>query len=446
MCVSGVCDCNSEDKLTEAAYNGIQIWTRPLSSWLSSCLVLFWGAWSDRSGLRKPCIIFPLAAQLIISLTNLVSSCVLVRTPLEVPMFSNAIVDGLSGGAGTLLVGVYSYLSDVTAPAELSYRVGLTNVCLLVGNIFGNAVSGLVVRYLGFLAVYGLSASLFVFGLLYTVFCIREQQPEQPADSKEGQTPIKSKWLIRRFFDLDHVVQTFRVVLRTDPTRPRRRPIIILLLVVWVLLAGPMQSEGSLLYLFTRLQFSWTEVEQSFLGTFSSITSLIGSTFIVDVLSGRLAATDATIAIVGLTSKLLANCVYAAAQVSWVFFGGCFVEMLSAGTNIAMRSIASKAVAGDEVGKMNALLALVESAVPLVFLPLYVTVYDATRDYWPSAFLALGVVLMLPAMPVFMCVFLWFDVCILVFWFVIIVSLSVVQLDGTFLQAVGSDGCGESRR
>lgn len=395
----------SEDKLTEAAYNGIQIWTRPLSSWLSSCLVLFWGAWSDRSGLRKPCIIFPLAAQLIISLTNLVSSCVLVRTPLEVPMFSNAIVDGLSGGAGTLLVGVYSYLSDVTAPADLSYRVGVTNVCLLVGNIFGNAVSGLVVRYLGFLAVYGLSASLFVFGLAYTVFCIREQPatataPTPVDGSKEEQQ--QPKCLLRRFFDIDHVVQTFRVVLRTDPAQPHRRPVIVLLLIVWVLIAGPMQSEGSLLYLFTRLQFSWTEVEQSFLGTFSSITSLIGSTFIVDVLSGRLAATDATIAVVGLTSKLLANCVYAAAQVSWVFFGGCCVEMLSAGTNIAMRSIASKAVAGDEVGKMNALLALVESAVPLVFLPLYVTVYDGTRDYWPSAFLALGVVLMLPAMPVFM--------------------------------------------
>lgn len=53
-------------------------------------------------------------------------------------------------------------------------------------------------------------------------------------------------------------------------------------------------------------------------------------------------------------------------------------------------------------GKMNAILALTESGVPLIFTPLYVTVYDATRDYWPSAFLALGIVLLLPALPVFM--------------------------------------------
>lgn len=53
-------------------------------------------------------------------------------------------------------------------------------------------------------------------------------------------------------------------------------------------------------------------------------------------------------------------------------------------------------------GKMNALLALVESAVPLIFVPLYVYVYSATRDDWPNAFLALGVLLLLPAMPAFM--------------------------------------------
>lgn len=51
---------------------------------------------------------------------------------------------------------------------------------------------------------------------------------------------------------------------------------------------------------------------------------------------------------------------------------------------------------------MNALLALVESAVPLIFTPLYVTVYESTRDYWPSAFLAMGVLLLMPPLPVFM--------------------------------------------
>lgn len=343
-----------------------------MASWLSVCLVLFWGAWSDRSGLRKPCIIFPLIAQLVISLTNLLTSSVFVRTPLEVPMFSNAIVDGLSGGAGTLLVGVYSYLSDVTPPDQLSYRVGMTNVCLLVGNILGNAVSGLAVRYMGFLGVYSLAASFFVFSIWYTAYFIKESNlkdgravtetsppaaiegsfPAATAATATTETPAATSKLslVRQFFDLDLVVQTFRVF-RKDERNPKRRPIIILLLIIWVLIAGPVQSEGSLVYLFTRRQYKWTEVEQSFFSTFGSITSLVGNTFIVEVLSNRLQCTDATLAIIGLISKLLANCVYAVAVVAWIFFAGCVVEALNSGMGIAMRSIAAKAVGSDEVGE-----------------------------------------------------------------------------------------------
>lgn len=365
---------SSEDRETEAAYNAVQIWSRPLASWLSVCLVMFWGAWSDRSGRRKPCLYFPLLAQLIISLTNMLSGTVFVRTPLEVPMFSNAIVDGLSGGPGTLLVGVYSYLADVTPPAQLSYRVGMTSWCLTVGNICGVAVSGIAVRVLGYRSVYLLSASLFAGALVYTWFCIEESSngrgggdsstpavtaaaADETAPTTQTQEPAaattvkKEVSLLRQFFDLDHVVQTCRVVTRSDPLNPNRRPVIVLLLVIWFLVAGPLQGEGTLLYLFSRLHFNWTELELSAFSTFNSVTSLIGNTFIVNVLSGRLAASDSTIAIVGLCSKMLANCVYAAALVAWVFFAGSVLEMLSAGINIAMRSIASKAVGTDEVGE-----------------------------------------------------------------------------------------------
>lgn len=344
------------------------------------------------------------------SLTNMLTSTVFVRTPVELPMYSNAIVDGLSGGPGTLLIGVYSYLADVTPPDELSYRVGMTSWSLLVGNIFGTAVSGIVVRLLGYRAVYSLSASLFAIALVYTWFWIEESDKKSPSavavaappltqtpesadgivvaavQTTKGTSGKMKSSLIRQFFDLDHVVQTCRVVTRIDPTNPNRRPVVILLLVIWVLVAGPLQGEGALLYLFTRLHFNWTEVELSVFATFNSVTSLIGksgknaeaaegkicaiiivfflqndtvgNTFIVNVLTGCLKANDSVIAIVGLCSKLLANVVYASAMVSWIFFTGSIVEMFSSGINIAMRSIATKAVGTDEVGELIQLLLL----------------------------------------------------------------------------------------
>lgn len=131
------------------------------------------------------------------------------------------------------------------------------------------------------------------------------------------------------------------------------------------------------------------------------MTLCAGNAFIVQVLDKRLHVADVRIALIGLTSKVLANTLYSTVQIGWVYYVGCVVESLAGGTQIAMRSIATKTVAADEVGKINALLALVESAAPLMFTPLYVRVYDATRDYWTSAFLAMGVILFVPVMPVF---------------------------------------------
>lgn len=50
------------------------------------------------------------------------------------------------GGASVLLVGIYSYISDVTAEDKMLYRIGLINISLQLGNALGTAASGHLVR------------------------------------------------------------------------------------------------------------------------------------------------------------------------------------------------------------------------------------------------------------------------------------------------------------
>lgn len=96
-----------------------------------------------------------------------------------------------------------------------------------------------------------------------------------------------------------------------------------------------------------------------------------------------------------------ANAVYASSFTSWVFYVGAAVEMFTTGTGIAVRSIASNVVAADEVGKLNALLGLVESLEPTLYAPLYLAVWDATRDSFTVAFLLMSIALVSPALVIF---------------------------------------------
>lgn len=154
-------------------------------------------------------------------------------------------------------------------------------------------------------------------------------------------------------------------------------------------------------YFFTRVQFSWTEVELSYFSTYNLVTTFVGTTIIIELLSNRLKIADALIAMFGTLSKMGANTVYSLSFASWMLFVGAAIEMFSTGTGIAVRSIASKVVLADEVGKLNALLGLVESFEPTVYAPLYLAVWDATRDHLTVTFLLMSIALVSPALVIF---------------------------------------------
>lgn len=66
-----------------------------------------------------------------------------------------------------------------------------------------------------------------------------------------------------------------------------------------------------------------------------------------------------------------------------------------------MRSIASKLVNSDELGKVNSLLSVAESMMPLLYTPLYAQVYAHTMNTLPGAFFLMGGALTLPAMVIY---------------------------------------------
>lgn len=155
-------------------------------------------------------------------------------------------------------------------------------------------------------------------------------------------------------------------------------------------------------YLFTRFKFNWSEIEFSLFSTYAMLTSLVGTVWSVGVFSHMLKIDDALIGVMSSMSKILSSFVYAFAENMWQLYLGPIVEILNGTSFIAMRSMASKLVASDELGKVNSLFGVAEALMPLVYAPMYTTVYAATMNTLPGAFFLLGGALTTPAVIIFL--------------------------------------------
>ncbi|XP_055526719.1 solute carrier family 46 member 3-like [Wyeomyia smithii] len=370
-------------------------WKTVLQSALPCLLILFWGSWSDRHGRRKPCILIPIIGEFTTAI-GLILCTYFERVPMEVAAVTEALFPALTGGWFTMFMGVFSYIADVTTTEERTLRIGIVNLCFSLGVPIGMAFSGILLKQIGFYGVFSISAILYLVAFFYGVFFLKEVDI---VDEKE-RLKAKEKNMVADFFDKEHVLQTFRVAFKKGE-RQRRLRVIMLMIVVMVVI-GPLHGEMSVIYLFTRYRFNWSEVEFSFFSTYGMLTGLVGTIFSVGVFSHLLKIDDALIGMMSCMSKILSSFVYAFAVTTWQLYLGPIVEMLNGTSFISMRSIASKLVASDELGKVNSLFGVAEALMPLVYAPMYTTVYAATINVLPGAFFLLGGALTAPAVVIFL--------------------------------------------
>lgn len=129
-------------------------------------------------------------------------------------------------------------------------------------------------RLIGFYGIFTISSILYCIAIFYGIFYVDEVSI---VDEKE-KLKSSEKSLMADFFDKEHVVETFRVAFKKGENQRRLR--VSMLLIVVMVVIGPLHGEMSIIYLFTRYRFNWSEVEFSFFSTYSMLTSLIGNIYI----------------------------------------------------------------------------------------------------------------------------------------------------------------------
>ncbi|CAH0749896.1 unnamed protein product [Diatraea saccharalis] len=365
------------------------------------CLMaIFIGAWSDETGHRKVFVIIPIVGQVLLNINSIINTYFFYEFPLEVLVLSESIIEGFSGGWCVCFTTIFSYISVITTEKTRTFRLGIVNFCMTVGFPVGMGLSGVLLKNFGFYGCYAIAGSLQFINMLYSSFAVKDPK-RTPGQKKHDRKGVGH--FFRTFFDLSNVKETVTVVFKNGPNKRRLRMIVLLCVVT--ILFGPMFGEISIMYMSTRYRFNWDEVKFSIFQTYNFIVHTIGTIFSITVFSKLLQWHDSMLGIISTVSKIAASFVYCFAPNERIFYIAPAVEILNGTSLLALRSITSKLVAPNELGKVNSIFSLTENLMPLVYVPLYTKVYTATMEILPGAVFLLGAAMTLPAVIVFICLF-----------------------------------------
>ncbi|CAF4807144.1 unnamed protein product [Pieris macdunnoughi] len=159
-------------------------------------------------------------------------------------------------------------------------------------------------------------------------------------------------------------------------------------------------------YWFTRYKYKFTEVDYSLFLTYSVLVGTVGSFITIYLFSKRWKIEDSIIGIIACVSRVAASVVYAMAPNRTVYFLGPVLDMFSAAAATSLRSIATKLVNADEVGKTSSLISISEALVPVIYSPVYSKVYLSTLSTFAGAFYLISASLAVPASLIYITLYI----------------------------------------
>lgn len=227
----------AEETAVQQLVAGMQTWKTALTSGLPTILILFMGAWSDRTGLRKPCMLLPIVGEFLSSVSMLLCTYFFHEVSMEATGVFEALWPALTGGWFTMFMGVFSYIAEITSVESRTLRIGAANVFLSLGVPIGMALSGILYLKLGFYGVFGISTVCYVLTFIYGLVVIKEA-PKVRLKQPEKMSLCNA---ILDFFAFKHIEETFRVAFKKGRNNRQKR--VLVLMVVVMVVIGPLYGK-----------------------------------------------------------------------------------------------------------------------------------------------------------------------------------------------------------
>ncbi|KAH8283773.1 hypothetical protein KR054_001091 [Drosophila jambulina] len=445
-----VCKAELEAQILASDVSGKRA---PMAAIFPLIVLLFAGGWADRYNKRKPCMIMPIVGEALGFTCQIISAIFFDSLPMEFGAYCEAIVPALFGGLTFCLMAIYSYITIATPEEDRVFRFGIFAMFVTGVPFIGQPISGLLFTTLGYTWSFATAILFQIIAILYIIFFVKEvkttpqttatatnEPPPLPAtlppkqgaenmayettnvDELQGNKNVNfqltphmvepkvevvppRKSLFKELFDPTLVIDCIKFPLVKRPNNGRM--LLILLLCAYFLTVGPVSGENDYWYRFTLKKLSWNGNDFSIYLTLSSGAALVGTFIGTAILSKLLKVSDSMIGMLSALSIVCSRVLFAFASSTASFYVAGVVDMFVSLRVIAIKTVGSSIVAGDELSKMYSIFGISEPIAQFIFPPIFSEIYKSTVDTFPGAIWLFGEVFYIPNVLVFVvCYFL----------------------------------------
>jgi MFS family permease len=352
------------------------------SSWVYSIPVIFFaviaGALSDYFG-RKPIILFPIIGGVVTNLADMLNYALIDHVPMEFFYIDN--IGALFGGYAVYYLGTYSYGTDAAAPKDRAHRLARLDGTEILANMVGTILSPYINDAVGFYGTFGIGSAVMTASGLYLIFFVKEKyKTNEESEEKEK----KSLWKTIRFAAQLPIDGLKSIVLKKR--LPGLKPLIILQLCLFTIYWITVETL-SLTYNYLRLAIDGFDGSEY--ATFSMVMQLANAFYliiIVPVLNVFGNLHDTLVLFTILIVETAGNIFTGLSNNLWQVYLSQIVAAIGLCKYSLVRTLLSKCIEQDEVGKVFSVLAVIAALAPVGGSPLFKQVFNLTSETRPGTF------------------------------------------------------------
>jgi MFS family permease len=285
---------------------------------------------------------------------------------------------------GTFVVFLFSSMKHIasnTSTESRSFRIAIAEIIWQIGSPVGLMVALPILKHFGYKPVFLIAAILYLLCVIYTILFVTNDKPQNeliPRDLVESDS-----FKCRSLFNLSNLTETFRCCFRKRSGLRRiwLMTLFAILFFRFLIFIG----DYDIAYLYTYHKFSWTNSQFSVYQTTVGIFGIVGSILLSAVSFGMLPWSDPMIGLISGVSYTCGLIIVAAATHGFMMYIGAAFQMFSRLITIIVRSLSSKIVAKQEVGKVYSFLGVIESITPFLASLVFNFLFIQTKDNFTPA-------------------------------------------------------------
>ncbi|XP_058445833.1 proton-coupled folate transporter-like [Malaya genurostris] len=347
-----------------------------LTSVVPALTAMFFAPWSDkfgRKGIIAAASIGYLITDLLVALVSYLSSFYVINPWYY---FVANIPVAILGGFSVFNVGVYSYLHDITNEHNRTIRMGVLHGCTMFGILSGLLVSSYLSTVTSLTVMYLLSASTALISILYLLFAIDE--------SVIGVELYTKTEKLKSAFNINFMRSMLNTLTKSRPGRDR--------LITWLLIAVGALVEFAiagrvLFYLYTRHEFKWDSSTYSLWLAIEMGTIMMGNLFGIVMLKKWLRMSDVGVLMVSTVNHLGDYMLKGFSTQGWQLYYTTILTPFKGIDGAAVRSILSKILPAEDIGKIYAMDLCIKAIIPLISVFVLTYLYNHTVDKTPATYL-----------------------------------------------------------